>query len=151
MAQRKEHHLALQLCAFLSLPPAKVLTHWACLKLRSSKSRDLSDAALEHAIVAKVHAHCPSGMSFAPIALAAFDGGRGRVRLATVLLDYEKSATDKVRCVWPRTSQARLGEVLPCSTCLCWGERGSRKSGERNLHSFFFRQAVQLVCMFVRF
>jgi len=97
LAQRKEHHLALKLCAFLKLSPVKVLTHWACLKLRSPKSRDLSDAALEKAIVSKVDQHCGrDAMSFASIALAAFDNGRGRVRLATILLDYEKSAADKV-------------------------------------------------------
>ena len=33
-------------------------------------------------------------MSYTSIALAAFDGGRGRVRLATSLLDYERNAAD---------------------------------------------------------
>jgi len=36
-------------------------------------------------------------MSFTSIALAAYDGGRGRIRLATALLDYEKNTADKVR------------------------------------------------------
>ena len=45
----------------------------------------------------QVRAHGGAGMSFTAIALAAFDGGRGRVRLATVLLDHERRAAEKVK------------------------------------------------------
>jgi hypothetical protein len=38
-----------------------------------------------------------SKMNFTSIALAAFDGGRGRTRLATALLDYERNAAEKVK------------------------------------------------------
>jgi hypothetical protein len=44
-------------------------------------------------------------MSYTAIALAAFDGGRGRVRLATRLLGYEKQAADQVKLL--------LGMELP--------------------------------------
>jgi len=43
-----------QVCDYLGLPKEKVLTHWACLKLRSGRSRDLTDAQLEKLIVDKV-------------------------------------------------------------------------------------------------
>lgn len=109
------------MCELLGISKQKVLTHWACMKLRSQKAREMSDGALEKLIIQKVKQHmgldgkvtlhtshtssisifphhwaCPQ-MSFTSIALAAFDGGRGRTRLATVLLDYEGSAAEKVK------------------------------------------------------
>lgn len=35
----------------------KVLTHWACMKLRSQKAREMSDNALEKLIIQKVKQH----------------------------------------------------------------------------------------------
>lgn len=52
-------------------------------------------------------------MSFTSIALAAFDGGRGRIRLATALLDYEKNTADKVR---ERGGEKKKKSSQPAST-----------------------------------
>ena len=52
----------------------KVLTHWACEKLRSPKVRDMPDKQLRDLIREKLK---PCGtMSYTQIALMAYDQGR---------------------------------------------------------------------------
>jgi hypothetical protein len=49
--------LALKVCELLGISKQKVLTHWACMKLRSHKAREMSDNALERLIIQKVKQH----------------------------------------------------------------------------------------------
>ena len=52
-------------------------------------------------------------MSFTSIALAAYDGGRGRTKLATVLLDYERNAAEKVKLLLSMgQSEAALSKAV---------------------------------------
>lgn len=92
---RRHHHLALSVCEYLSLSTQKVLTHWACEKLKSPRARNLKDEQLRDLLRDKLKA---CGMvSYTSIALTAWDHGRGRKRLATMLLDFEPQAADQVK------------------------------------------------------
>ena len=89
---RHNHRLALSLASYLSLPASrdKALVHWACAKVKAS--RGVSDEALAHVITRRLTR--VAAVSYADIAAAA--DAAGRRLLATLLLDHEPRAADRV-------------------------------------------------------
>ncbi len=87
---RHRHKLALDLCDHVGLSRDKVLVHWACAKVRASSK--LSDEAVRDLVREKLAS--VSSVSYADIAATADSAGRRR--LATMLLDFEPRAADRV-------------------------------------------------------
>lgn len=86
----RRHLLALRLCEFLGLPPARVMQHWAAAKMGASLA--LSDRQLLDVLMDKLRG-CP-GIPFGEVASEALR--RGRPRLAALLLDYEQRSGEQV-------------------------------------------------------
>jgi hypothetical protein len=86
----RRHLLALRLCDFLGLPPARVMLHWAAAKMGASLA--LSDRQLLDVLMDKLRG-CP-GIPFGDVASEAYR--RGRPRLAALLLDYEQRSGEQV-------------------------------------------------------
>jgi len=86
----RRHLLALRLCEFLGLPPARVMLHWAAAKMGASLA--LSDRQLLDVLMEKLRS-CP-GIPFGVVASEALR--RGRPRLAALLLDYEQRSGEQV-------------------------------------------------------
>lgn len=83
------HLLALRLCESMGLPSQRVLTHWACEKVRSATGDDLSIGAQ---ILAMLRDR--PGIPYARIAAAAVSAKRKE--LATRLIEFEPRASEQV-------------------------------------------------------
>jgi len=92
---RRLYILALAICQYLNVSKHKVLTHWACEFLSSPKASSMTDEELRDVIREKLLV-CQD-MSYTTVALQAFDHGKGRKRLATMLLDFEPEPVQQVR------------------------------------------------------
>ena len=86
----RRHLLALRLCEFLGVPPARVMLHWAAAKMGASLA--LSDRQLLDVLMDKLRS-CP-GIPYGDVASEAYR--RGRPRLAALLLDYEQRSGEQV-------------------------------------------------------
>jgi hypothetical protein len=94
---RNLHVVALRISKHLGLRTDPVLKHWASARIARAKAdpRDAeSDAALCADIVLKFEHEGEKGVSYAEIARNAWEAGR--VKLATMLLDYEPRAAEQV-------------------------------------------------------
>lgn len=89
LINQHHHLLAYRICEHMELPKDRVLIHWACAKVVKG---DSSDADLCAGIVNKLGA--VKGISYVEIAETAFR--RGRVDLATALLEYEPRPAEQV-------------------------------------------------------
>jgi hypothetical protein len=96
LLSRRLHYLAFEICEFLGLKSDNVLIHWACTKVKNTAAQlpddDGAQRAFVNSIVSKLST-CP-GISYAEVASTAYKAGR--VRLATMLLDFEPRAQDQV-------------------------------------------------------
>ena len=91
---RNEHALALALSEHLGVAQDKILVHWACAALRSSKAEGMGDEQLRELLCSKL---APRGCSIPYAQIAATADYVGRRRLATMLLDLEQRPTEQVR------------------------------------------------------
>jgi len=89
---RNHHMLALCISEYLGFHRARVIVHWACAKLRSSKTYTTRDEAMANLLRTRLP-NCSK--SYAKI--AAFADFVGRRRLATMLLDCEFHAIEQVK------------------------------------------------------
>jgi len=89
LINRHLHLLAYKVCRYLGLKVEKVLVHWACLKVSTSRS---SDEDVRNQIVTKLQ-QCP-GVGFAGVASTAFKAGK--TQLAIMLLNEEPKAAHQV-------------------------------------------------------
>lgn len=93
LATRNHHFLALQICEWLGLKPHRVLTHWACEKIRRlSLLPNYSDDLINNTITNQLKSY--GRISYLGIAEAAYNIGRSR--LATILLDNEQQPHDQI-------------------------------------------------------
>ena len=104
------HHLhAIRIAETLGSGGAAVIVHWACAKIRTSPDED--DATVLSVLVRFLRRY-PS-VSFAAIASHAYRSGRRR--LAAMLLEYEKTASQQVPLlVRMGESEAALRKAIDC-------------------------------------
>mmetsp|Transcript_39765 Transcript_39765/g.100212 ORF Transcript_39765/g.100212 Transcript_39765/m.100212 type:complete len:824 (-) Transcript_39765:9-2480(-) len=88
LAMRRHHLLAFRICTYMSLKPDQVLINWARAKVLS---KDDDDRVCK--LVVEKLQQVP-GISYAEIASTAFNSNK--LRLATMLLEHEPRAADKV-------------------------------------------------------
>jgi hypothetical protein len=88
---RKLHYLCLKVCDFLNVPKYKVVTHWACTKIKYSSG--ISDDELLDSIVEKLNE--VTGIDWTDLATVAYI--EGRTKLSRELLSYEPNTKRKVQ------------------------------------------------------
>merc|ERR1719238_512038 len=94
LVNRYQHRMALLLCDYLNIEKDRVLVHWACAKIRHAaehahtEPRQLCDLIRRKLLSTSAH------VSYADIAATA--DAAGNKELATMLLEFEPRAADKV-------------------------------------------------------
>ena len=89
---RQMHYLCLKISGFLNLPNYKILTDWACCKLKHSSGTDVDNDKLLAAIHDKLKS---SKIDWTHIAYVAYT--EGQQKLARNLLSYEPDTSKKVQ------------------------------------------------------
>jgi hypothetical protein len=89
---RNHHMLALCISEYLGFHRARIIVHWACAKLRSSRTYATRDEAMATLLRTRLP-EC----SVSYVKIAAFADFVGRRQLATMLLDCEFHAIEQVK------------------------------------------------------
>lgn len=103
---RQMHYLCLKIGDFLNLPNYKILTDWACCKLKYSSSANIDEDHLLATIYDKLKS---SKIDWTHIAYVAYT--EGRQKLARNLLSYEPDTSKKVQFLLDINSSATGDEM----------------------------------------
>lgn len=103
---RQMHFLCLKISAFLNLPNYKILTDWACCKLKHSSGLDVDNDKLLASIYEKLKS---SKIDWTHIAYVAYT--EGQQKLARNLLSYEPNTSKKVQFLLDINSSATGDEI----------------------------------------